>query len=141
MIGVIVATHSELGAGLVKTSEILLGKKENLKVIKLDVGDSIQQFSEQLEKDIITLNGDDGVIVLVDMIGGSPYNVAFSLLQKHAFQLIAGINLPVFLHILTTREEAADVQLLADNSVASGKESITVMNQDVIKKLQKNTEG
>lgn len=141
MVGVIIATHSELSEGVVKTSEVLLGKQNNVKVLTLHVGDSIQAFREQMEAELISLRTCEGVVVLVDMLGGSPYNVAFSLLQTYDFQLITGVNLPMLLHVLTKRESSRNEAVLACECLEAAKESITLLNRDMIKKMQQAAES
>ncbi|WP_196601268.1 PTS sugar transporter subunit IIA [Pectinatus frisingensis] len=136
MIGVLIATHGDLGKGLLETSGMLYGKAEKVEVLGLSIGESIIDFRRNFEDAIIRLNPAEGLLVLVDIVGGSPYNTAFAFLSRYNFQLISGINMPMLLEILSLKDTSVDAKQLAVKCMNSGRDNIKLLNVDIIRKMQ-----
>ena len=136
MIGILIATHGSLSKELLETSKMLYGTEDKIEVLGLNAGESIDAFRENFENAIIRLNPDDGLIVLVDIIGGSPYNTAFALLYKYNFQLISGINMPMLLELLSLKNSNLNMDQLVTACINRGKDNIKLLNKDIIKKMR-----
>lgn len=101
MKGLIIATHGEFSTGLRNAVDVITGMGEQIDTLQLNRNDNIDDF----EKDFLALVEEkkaEGSIVLVDMIGGSPYNVAMKYIQEdYNYQIVSGVNLPMVIETLT----------------------------------------
>lgn len=136
MIGILIATHGNLSKELLETSKMLYGIANKLEVLGLKTGESIDIFRKNFENSIVRLNPDDGLIVLVDIVGGSPYNTAFSFLSKYNFQLISGVNMPMLLELISLQNSSLDINQLTTICINSGRNNIKLLNASIIKKMQ-----
>ncbi len=106
MIGVIVATHGEFGLGLLSTLRMILGETEAMMAIELLSQDSMESFQSKLEKAIEAVDPKGtGALILVDMLGGTPFNVALRLAQTRKLQVVTGVNLPMLIKVASDRNE------------------------------------
>ncbi|MCX7615641.1 MAG: PTS sugar transporter subunit IIA [Clostridiales bacterium] len=104
MIGILIATHGGLALEMMKSSEMIIGKNEKFFAMPLNPEDTIQSFSEQFCRSVKELGNEDGVLVLTDIYGGSPFNVAAKAMREMDFECLSGVNLPMLLEALTARE-------------------------------------
>jgi PTS system mannose-specific IIA component len=96
-IGLIVATHGNLAEVLVNTAELILGRQVALRPFFLDDKEEPKATSERLEVLIKRCDKGRGVILLVDLFGGTPGSLALSMLQDKSVEVITGVNLPMVL--------------------------------------------
>jgi len=94
-IGLIVATHGELAAALVGAAELILGRKTTLKAFVFLAGEEPRESSERLTALIKRSDKGAGVIILVDLFGGTPGTLALSHLEERSVDVITGVNLPM----------------------------------------------
>jgi mannose PTS system EIIA component len=133
MIGVIVATHGEFGLALLTTLRMILGETEGVIGIDLLPEDSMESFQVKIEKALETVDPKrTGALVLVDMLGGTPFNVAFRLAQTRKLQVVTGVNLPMLIQVASHRDETELDQLVPDIQSAT-RESI-VTSLELLKK-------
>ncbi|MDO4535396.1 MAG: mannose/fructose/sorbose PTS transporter subunit IIA [Clostridium perfringens] len=105
MIAVIVATHGELADEIVKVSEMIFGKQENVGVVTFLREENIEALKRKYDEQLSALNKDNGVLFLVDIFGGSPFKIASSIsLQNDNMDIITGVNLPMLLEIYKLRD-------------------------------------
>jgi len=106
MFGIVVATHGEFGKELVATLRMILGESEGIKAIALLPSESLESFKEKLEETLKKVDPKNrGALVLVDMIGGTPFNVALLTAQTHKLQIVTGVNLPMLVKVATSQDE------------------------------------
>ena len=135
MNAVVVATHGEYGNSLVGTLKMILGEVEGIQSLALTPEDSMETFQEKLEKALRAVDPEDkGALVLVDMLGGTPFNVAMFLAQKRKITVITGANLPMLIKI-TTYPRAEDLQVFALDVQKTARESI-LTSVELLKKLE-----
>lgn len=104
MVGLIVCTHGKFSEELVKASEMILGKQEDIKSITFEPGESADGLVEKYKKAIEQLGQKDGILFIVDLFGGSPYNAASRIVADNEnMDIIAGVNLPMLLEIYMPR--------------------------------------
>lgn len=122
-IGLIVATHGNLAQVLVKTTEILLGHKTGLHPFSFFDGEAPPVSFERLKTLIKKSNRGGGVIILVDLFGGTPGTLALSMLEEEMLEVATGVNLP-----MTVTAATLDPRLKLKKAnaaiVAAGKKSI-----------------
>lgn len=131
MLGIIVCTHSSLAKGLLESVEMIAGKQSDFHVISLQEGDDLSTLSEVVKQtsEYYTKNNIE-FVVLVDLFGATPFNASAIAFAKQNVNIITGVNLPILLELVTTREHCEDCRTLLENVIFTGKESIKIMNME-----------
>lgn len=129
MIGVVVATHGEFGNSLLSTLKMILGEVEGMVSVALASEDSLETFQAKLEKAMRTADPKgEGALILVDMLGGTPFNVAIRSAQAGKSQVVTGVSLPMLIKAASHREDqdlravALEVQKATRESVVTSLE-------------------
>jgi mannose PTS system EIIA component len=124
MNAVVVATHGEYGSAMVQTLKMILGEIDKLQSVTLALEDSMETFQGKLEKALQILDPEGkGALVLVDMLGGTPFNVAIQTAQKRKIAVVTGVNLPMLIKI-TSSPDQEDLQAFAREVQKTARESI-----------------
>ena len=102
---IILASHGPFAQGALECAEMLMGKQEKINVISVSVDSNIDELRKQMQLSYQALNEGDGVIILVDLMGGTPCNLAGELVIQHSDVLLfCGFNILVLLEILNNRD-------------------------------------
>ena len=102
---IILASHGPFAQGALECAQMLIGQQQDIKVISVLVDSNIDNLRQQMSESYQSLNKGDGVIILVDIMGGTPCNLAGELLIQHGDVLLfSGFNIPVLLEVLNNRE-------------------------------------
>ena len=126
MIGIIVMTHGSFSEEIIKSCELIAGPAERTAAIKLNRNDNIEDLNKNF---VEKLNEGDGVLVLADLLGGSPSNVASLNLKKGGkFHALTGVNLPMLLEALINRE-GKSLEELAEACIEAGQTGINNINK------------
>ena len=104
MIGIVIVSHGNLAAESLKILEHIVGEQKNIETISIQSNDSINERRSDLLKSIESVDTGNGVIILSDMFGGTPSNLAISALKKSKIEVIAGFNLPMLVTLASERE-------------------------------------
>lgn len=118
MIGIIVVSHGNLSKEIIETSKLIIGEQKKCDYLTLNHGDDPEVFGSNLEKKVKRINDGDGVLVFADLFGGTPCNQAVFLkkrLSRNDLKVIAGVNLPIFLELVNSRESIKDINVLMEN--------------------------
>ena len=99
MIGVLLVTHGQFCESMKESTEMVLGVQKNFYSLPLNPEDDIVCLQSRLLNKIQEMDQGEGVIVLVDLFGGSPYNAAASCLKHAHMECVAGMNFPMILGI------------------------------------------
>ena len=121
MVGILVASHGALAAGLLDSASMIVGESELIKAESLQPEDSPEGFRERLAKSIAELDRGDGVLVLTDLFGATPANSALYILGD-GVEVLTGANLPMLLEAIMQRE--MPLRELADSILESGRSGI-----------------
>lgn len=114
-IGIVIVTHNESAKALLDTTEMICGKQENIIAINFYPNmDNLALLNKMKEK-IKNLDIKDGIIFLVDIFGGTPFNTAFLLSKeyKNSF-IISGVNIPMIIESCEIREEKMELEKKID---------------------------
>lgn len=103
MIGIILLTHGSLGKSFLETLESIMGEQENVISISIYPNDDPDKKREELYKAIDLMDNGKGVVILTDMFGGTPSNLAMSALGVKPIEVIAGVNLPMLVKFVENR--------------------------------------
>ena len=107
MIGMVLVTHGALAEEFRSALEHVVGAQENLATICIGPDDDMEKRREDIVDAIVNVDTGDGVALLTDMFGGTPSNLAISLLEKAKVEVVAGINLPMLIKLTSIRNSAA----------------------------------
>jgi mannose PTS system EIIA component len=113
MIGIIVATHGKVAEELLKGAEGIVGKQSHALALGLDPAEGPQGYEKRLCRAMEDLGAETGVLILTDMLGGTPCNVGLKQSRdpRYAFELVTGVNLPMLISALTNRHYMPLTQL------------------------------
>ena len=124
MIGVLLLSHGQLSKGIVHRAKMIACVYDNAARLSLMPGVSSDIFVEEVKTKIEKLDKGDGVLVLTDMKGGTPFLCACRWLQGYNVAVVTGMNLPMVIEALMSNGDYTDLKEFADFVVESGKENI-----------------
>lgn len=104
MIGAVIIAHSFIGRELIATAEYIVGKMEGIVAVSIDCERNAFQARKVVSEAMKQVDQEDGILLLTDVFGGSPSNIAFSFLNKEKIEVITGVNLPMILTFWNKRE-------------------------------------
>jgi PTS system mannose-specific IIA component len=104
MIGLILVTHGRLAEEFVNAMEHVVGSQCGVVAVCIGPHDDMERRRKEIADAIRRVDSGDGVILLTDLFGGTPSNLAISLLQSRRVEVIAGINLPMLIRLAGARK-------------------------------------
>lgn len=116
MIGVVVVSHGRLADEFVSAAEHVLGPQTQMRAVAIGPQDDMEQRRADILDAVNRVEGGDGVVILTDMFGGTPSNLAISVIGQGRIEVIAGVNLPMLIKLCEVRgrkklsEAALDAQ-------------------------------
>ena len=119
MIGMVLVTHGALAEEFRAALEHVVGAQKNLATICIGPDDDMEKRREDIVDAIVKVDTGHGVALLTDMFGGTPSNLAISLLEKDKVEVVAGINLPMLIKLASIRDnQPLDVAVLEARDAA-----------------------
>lgn len=103
MIGLILVTHGRLAEEFVSAMQHVVGRQEAVATVCIGPNDDMEARRQEIAAAIGAVDGGEGVIILTDLFGGTPSNLAISLMQHGKVEVIAGINLPMLIRLAKAR--------------------------------------
>jgi PTS system mannose-specific IIA component len=126
MIGIVIATHRQLGDALIEAAEFIMGNRpEALVSVSIDLNESADVLRDKIADGIRKVKSEDGVLILTDMFGGTPSNLSYSFLEAGHIEVISGVNLPILIQAANTRDKM-NLEELAVKLEEFGKKSISL---------------
>ena len=104
MIGIVLVSHGNLASEFAKTLEHIVGPQENLMTVSLFPDDDMEVKRKEIQNAVQQVGGNQGVVILTDMFGGTPSNLAHSLLKGQNVEIVAGMNLPLLVKLVSSRK-------------------------------------
>lgn len=104
MIGMILVTHGNLAEEFVHAMEHVVGDQTDVATVCIGPNDDMERRRGEIAEAIVQVDSGAGVIILTDLFGGTPSNLAISLMQAGKVEVIAGINLPMLIRLAKARE-------------------------------------
>ncbi len=135
MVGVVVASHGKLAEELLRTAEEIVGRLERSAAVTVDARVSMDEARRRFQQAIAAVDVGDGVLVLTDMFGGTPSNLALTFLDA-AVEVVTGVNLPMIVKLSTLRAEGRSLVELAEAIAAYGQKNITLASALLRAKLR-----
>lgn len=129
MIGVILATHGDLGSALIASMEMITGPQPGVAAVALQVADRIEEATTRLQEALEAVDDGEGVLVLTDMLGGTPSNLCLTLMGgERPVEVVSGVNLPMLIKAANARREA-DLHETAVQTRRTGQSAIRVASE------------
>lgn len=98
-IGIVIVTHGKLGVALLDTCSMITGESAGITSISVQAGDDVENTRDRIAEAIGQVRGSKGVILLVDMFGGTPSNISLSFLSAEDVEVVTGVNLPMLIKL------------------------------------------
>jgi PTS system mannose-specific IIA component len=128
MIGIVLVTHGRLAIEFRAALEHVVGAQEQMETVTIGPDDNVEQRRRDIIEAVKKVDSGDGVVILTDMFGGTPSNLAISVMSRPKVEVLAGINLPMLIKLVKVRDEFP----LADSVMAaqeSGRKYITIASR------------
>lgn len=125
MIGLVIVTHGRLAEEFISAMEHVVGPQTAVKAICIGPEDDMERRRSDILKACAAVDGGGGVILLTDMFGGTPSNLAISVMEQTQAEVIAGLNLPMLIKLASVRQRE-DLQACVAHAQEAGRKYISV---------------
>ena len=125
MIGVVVVTHGQLATELVNAAEMIVGDLPQFTAVSIGWHDDVNDARGDIAQAIERVRGEEGVLILTDMFGGTPSNIGMTFLEKDRVEVITGVNLPMLIK-LASLQNSSDLLAVAKQMQDHGRNAIWV---------------
>jgi len=133
MIGIVLIAHARIASEMLEAAEHVLGKQPLLMHLNVEDSDQPDHHHEELMQILRQIDTGDGVLILADMFGGTPCNVALSVVDESRVEVISGFNLPSLIKAISLRQKSGSLHELAREVVSSGQQYIRLASDYMIK--------
>lgn len=123
MVKIILATHGEFSKAILESAEMIMGPQENITAISFYANESPKNLMEKIEKEL-DVSREDEILILTDLKGGTPCNTSLLLSRKYKLTVLTGLNLPVLLEAIISKDIEEFAEGLGDKLVEAGSTSI-----------------
>lgn len=128
MIGLVLVTHGQLATEFRHAVEHVVGPQDNFETVAIGADDDMEQRRSDIVDAVARVDTGTGVIVLTDMFGGTPSNLAISVMESGRIEVIAGMNLPMLIKLSSIRK-GDNMVVALDEAQAAGRKYINVASQ------------
>jgi len=126
VIGVVVVTHGQLATELVNAAEMIVGDLPRFAAVSIGWHDDVNDAREDIAQAIERMRGQEGVLVLTDMFGGTPSNIGMTFLETDRVEVITGVNLPMLIKLAGLRQSSSNLLAVAQQMREHGRNAIWV---------------
>ena len=128
MIGIIIVTHGNLALELKSAMEHILGVQKNIEIICISPDDDLDERKSDIKCSIKKIDNNNGIVILTDMFGGTPSNLAISFLKTGKIEIISGVNLPMLVKLIGLRD-SNDLNGVAQETKDSAQKYISIASE------------
>jgi mannose PTS system EIIA component len=128
MIGLVIVTHGRLAEEFIHAMEHVVGKQTQIEAVSIGPEDRMDMRRSDITDAVARVETGDGVIILTDMFGGTPSNLAISLLQEGKIEVVAGLNLPMLVKLARIRVDC-NLHKAASAAQDAGRKYINIASQ------------
>ena len=129
MIGLVVATHGNLGGELLVSAQMIIGPVRNARAVSINQENSLENIRDAIAAAVTEVGTDGkGVIIVTDMFGGTPANVSMTFLEPQIVEVLTGVNLPMLLKFFNSQENLG-LDELAGILKSYGQQSIALASE------------
>jgi len=124
MVGTLILSHGQLARELLAAAEVINGPSDGVRALCLDWNDSLEDAAEKTRRVCDAMIGPDGLLILTDIYGGTPHNVAKALAEPGRIEVVTGANLPMVVRLCCRDRDERPVEELAAWISGKGQRSI-----------------
>lgn len=128
MIGMVLVTHGRLAAEFVAALEHVVGAQTQIAAVCIGPEDDMEERRKEILRSIAAVDMGDGAILLTDMFGGTPSNLAISVMDRARIEVIAGVNLPMLIKLASLRQNES-LERTVLGAQEAGRKYINVASQ------------
>lgn len=128
MIGLVLVTHGRLAEEFKAALEHVVGPQDQVETISIGPDDDMEQRRQDILTAVETANSGAGVVLLTDMFGGTPSNLAISVMDGKSVEVVAGVNLPMLIKLASVRNDR-DLKDAVEEARQAGQKYISVASQ------------
>lgn len=128
MIGLVLVTHGRLASEFVDALEHIVGPQSHVQSVCIGAEDDMEVRRQEIIDSVTAVENGDGVVLLTDMFGGTPSNLAISVLEQGKVEVIAGVNLPMLIRLASVRGKAS-LRDAVEQAQDAGRKYINVASQ------------
>lgn len=130
MFGMLLVSHGAIGVEMLQALNHIVGEQEQVEAISIAPDDDMDECRNQILASISKVNTGDGVVILSDMFGGTPSNLAISVMPKTKSVVLAGMNLPVLVKLASLRK-TAPLHEAVEEAAESGRKYIQLVTENL----------
>ncbi len=130
MFGIVLVTHGAIGQEMLLALDQIVGPQEQAKALSIAPDDDMDACRKLILASIREVNSGDGVVLLSDMFGGTPSNLALSVMPRTDAVVLAGVNLPVLVKLAALRGEASLLDAVTE-AAAAGRKYIQLVTENL----------
>ena len=130
IVGVVIVTHGSLASALLGTVELIMGKQQQVKAVAFESGQAVSDLQTRIEEAVTQVDSGHGALILVDILGGSPYNAAaIVVMEQENVEMVTGVNVPMLFEVLPVR--TGKLSSVVEVALGGGQDGIAkfVMNR------------
>jgi len=139
MIGLVVVGHNNLATSLVSALEQVAGPQKFIAAVCIGADDDMEARREEILQLVRSCDTGSGVVVLTDMFGGTPSNLAISIMGKERIEVLAGVNLPLLIKLASVRSKPIDEAVMLAQE--AGRKHITAASHMLINQPLRHASG
>ena len=122
VIGIVIASHGKLADELLRTAEGVVGRLDQVRTVNVLATDP--EVRHKIAEAIRAVDGGEGVVLLTDLLGGSPTQLCLSFLNERRVEVVTGVNLPMVLKLVSLRRAGKPIEQLARELAEAGRNAI-----------------
>lgn len=105
MLGIVLVSHSNLAREMLSVAEHVVGKQTGIECVGIGVEDDVELKRHEILEKTSAVDTGDGVVIMTDMFGGTPSNLALSIMEERNIEIVSGMNLPMLVKLIRERSE------------------------------------
>ena len=104
MVGILIVSHGRLAEALITSVQFLVGSLQKIRGVSIWPKDEEKEVRDRIQREIKEVDDGDGVVILTDVLGGTPTNLSISFLEKEKVEVVTGVNMPMLLTLSSYRK-------------------------------------
>ena len=104
MVGILIVSHGRLADALISSVQSLIGNLEKIRGVSIWSKDREEEVKDRIQKKMTEVDDGDGVVILTDILGGTPTNLSLSFLEDEKVEVVTGVNIPMLLTLASYRK-------------------------------------
>ena len=137
MVGILIVSHGRLSKALISSVQFVIGNLQKIKGISIWPRDRKEEVRDRILKGMNEVDDGEGVVILTDILGGTPTNLSLSFLKDERVEVVTGVNMPMLL-TLSSHRKGTSLKEMGKLAKKSGRRSITLVKEVLGKKRGKD---